>query len=146
MLCVRLNPNVHTAQLTVTPNPESMETVTDFLSDALEKWAVPTKRAHKAQIGADEIYSNIVRYSGAHTATLTVTDDGAQVTLRFCDDGKPYDPTAAKAPDLTRSADEREIGGLGIFVVKKTAAKFDYAYRDGENHLTVVFTDAEGSR
>ena len=57
----------------------------------------------------------------------------------FTDDGKPYDPTTAKEPDITLSAEEREIGGLGIFMVKKMAAEISYRYEGGKNLLNVGF-------
>ena len=58
---------------------------------------------------------------------------------RFEDNGKPYDPTTAKEPDITLSAEERDIGGLGIFMVKKMAADIQYENAKGKNKLTVVF-------
>ena len=96
--------------------------------------------AHKAQIAVDEIYSNIVYYSGAREATLTLQkEEEGQLTLIFEDDGVPYNPTTAKEPDVTLSAEEREIGGLGIFMVKKLATALDYRRTDGRNLLTVLF-------
>ena len=53
------------------------------------------------------------------------------------DDGTPYDPTAQPEPDVTLSAEEREIGGLGIFMVKKSMDRVSYAYEDGKNVLTL---------
>ena len=139
MLCIKLNPDAHRAEKTLTPDKASVETAAAFLADTLEAWEVPMKLAGKAQIAVDEIYSNIVYYSSATTATVTVTDDGERLTVRFADDGKPYDPTTAKEPDITLSAEEREIGGLGIFMVKKMAAELRYRYEDGKNILDVGF-------
>ena len=139
MLCVNLNPDGRCASRTVTPDRASIEAVTEFVSETLEQWEIPMKLAGRAQIAVDEIYSNIVYYSGASSATVTVSEDGEGVTLRFSDDGKPYDPTTAKEPDITLSAEEREIGGLGIFMVKKMAAEISYRYEDGKNILCVGF-------
>ena len=86
-------------------------------------------------------YPNIFYYSGAANTLLTVTRGGGKITLRFSDDGKPYDPTTAKEPNVNLSAEEREIGGLGIYMVKKTAAEIDYKYEDGKNVLTVSFAE-----
>lgn len=80
-------------------------------------------------------------YSGAETASVTVSYDGEALALRFLDDGRPYDPTTAKEPDITLSAEEREIGGLGIFMVRKMATEIDYKNEGGRNCLTVVFSD-----
>lgn len=139
MLCVKRNPDNRQAELTVVPEKDSIETVVDFLTGTLEKWEIPMKLANKAQIAVDEIYSNIVYYSGAKSATVAVCDDGERLTVCFTDDGKPYDPTTAKEPDITLSAEEREIGGLGIFMVKKMAAEINYRHEDGKNILNVGF-------
>ena len=139
MLCVKRSPVERQAELTVTPDKVSIAAVADFLSETLEQWEIPMPLANKAQIAADEIYSNIVYYSGATAATVTVVDNGETLRVCFADDGKPYDPTTAKEPDITLSAEEREIGGLGIFMVKKMAAEIDYRYENGKNILTVGF-------
>ena len=81
----------------------------------------------------------MVYYSGATTAEIILTEKGERLEIRFEDNGKPYDPTTAKEPDITLSAEEREIGGLGIFMVKKMAAEIDYKYRNGNNVLVIGF-------
>ncbi len=91
------------------------------------------------QIFLDEIGSNIVRYSGASgfviDVELTDTPDG--IRLVFFDDGMPYDPLTHVDPDTTLSADKRQIGGLGIFMVKKMATSVTYARTNNRNRLTV---------
>ena len=74
------------------------------------------------------------------TATVEVSSkDGkpAQVIISFSDHGVPYNPLAKDDPDVTLSAEERQIGGLGIFLVKKTMDDISYEYRDGKNILTI---------
>lgn len=139
MLCVKLNGLKRQTELIVTPDKASIETITNFFSETLKKWAVPIKTANKAQMAVDEIYSNIVYYSGAETATVSLEDTDEKLTIGFSDDGKPYDPTTAKEPDITLSAKEREIGGLGIFMVKKTAEEIHYKNENGNNLLTVIY-------
>ena len=139
MLCVKLNPAARQAELTVSPDKPSIKKVADFVTETLEKWETPVKLVTRAQIAADEIYSNIAYYSGAKTATVSVCYDEGKLRIDFSDDGKPYDPTTAKEPDITLSAEEREIGGLGIFMVKKMAAEIHYANENDKNLLTVIF-------
>ena len=139
MLCVKLNPVEEEEKISVIPDQSSIETVADFLSATLEKWETPVKLANKAKIAVDEIYSNVVYYSGATTAEIILTEKGERLEIRFEDNGKPYDPTTAKEPDITLSAEEREIGGLGIFMVKKMAAEIDYKYTNGKNVLVIGF-------
>lgn len=139
MLCVKLKPTARQAELNVSPDKASIKKVTDFVAETLEKWETPVKLANKAKIAVDEIYSNVVYYSGATTAEIILTEKGERLEIRFEDNGKPYDPTTAKEPDITLSAEEREIGGLGIFMVKKMAAEIDYKYRNGKNVLVIGF-------
>lgn len=138
MLCVRFcgEPG---ESICVKPDQASIGTVIDFLAERLAKWQIAPALANKMQLAVDELYSNIVFYSGAGEAKLTVTRLPGALTLRFEDDGRPYDPTQAKTPDLTLSADERPIGGLGVFLIKKLSSGLDYRYVDGRNILTVTF-------
>jgi anti-sigma regulatory factor (Ser/Thr protein kinase) len=62
---------------------------------------------------------------------------GDAVTIEFEDDGVPYDPTAQAAPDLGQSADEREFGGLGIFMTKKLMDTVEYRREGAKNILTM---------
>ncbi len=59
------------------------------------------------------------------------------VTIVFSDKGVPYNPLKREDPDVGMSADERDIGGLGIFLVKKTMDNVEYSFRDGRNILTI---------
>ena len=59
------------------------------------------------------------------------------MTIQFLDNGKPYNPLEKEDPDVTLSAEERSIGGLGIFMVKKSMDSLDYEYQDGKNILTI---------
>lgn len=139
MLCVRFNSKDKKANLSVTPDKASIKTVMEFVGNIMEEWEAPMKVANKVQIAVDEIFSNIVYYSQAKNAALTVTKSGEELWLLFEDDGIPYDPTTAKEPDVMLSADEREVGGLGIFMVKKMSSNIRYKNTDGKNVLTVVF-------
>ena len=95
--------------------------------------------APKAMVVLDEIVSNIVRCSGASGFTVGLDQTPEGLKMVFSDDGKPFDPTCeVKEPDVTASAEERDIGGLGIFMVKKMSRSVAYERRDGQNVLTVV--------
>ena len=145
MLCIEFKGNGRKAEISLTPDAESVETVAEFLDTTLEAWEIPMKVVSKLQIVADEIYSNIVRYSQAKNAKVTAIQNGTVLSLRFEDDGKPYDPTTVAEPDITASAEEREIGGLGIFVVRNMMDSMDYKYKDGHNVLTLLLA-TEGSK
>ena len=145
MLCIEFKGNGRKAEISLTPNAESVKTVAEFMDNTLEAWEIPMKVVSKLQIVADEIYSNIVRYSQAKNAKVTAVQNGTVLSLRFEDDGKPYDPTTAAEPDITASAEEREIGGLGIFIVRNMMDSMDYKYKDGHNVLTLLLA-TEGSK
>ena len=68
---------------------------------------------------------------------VEVSDEPITVTLTFIDNGAPYDPLARRDPDVSLSAEDREIGGLGIFLTKKTMDDVRYEYKDGKNILTL---------
>ena len=92
---------------------------------------------HRAAIVIDEIASNIVRCSGATTFDLTYRRAETGYALVFSDEGTPFNPLTQPSPDVTASAEERQIGGLGIFMVKQMAEFVNYERRDGCNVLTV---------
>lgn len=128
--------------------PESVSHEYDTSMKGLEKAAadleaalehVPESCKNTLMVAADEIFANIVRYSGATSWTLTIekphNPDG--VRLIITDDGKPFDPIAHRDPDTTLCAHDREIGGLGILIVKKTMSPVTYRRRNGKNILTM---------
>ena len=89
-------------------------------------------------VAVDEIYSNIVRYSGASEAQIRLVKEEEIVQLIFRDNGEPYNPLTAKAPDVTASAEDRAIGGLGIFMVRKMMDNVEYEYTNDRNKLTLT--------
>ena len=119
------------------PTMADLARATDDLTAALEP--VPARARTQLLIAADEIFSNIVRYSGATSWSLTVelTHHPEGVRLVFTDDGKPFDPLVHRDPDTTLCAEKREIGGLGILIVKKTMSPVTYKRRNGKNILTM---------
>ena len=136
MLCIRLN-EVENKLLSVEPTMESIPQVAAFVEEHLEAFEVPTKISMKLMVALDEIYSNIVRYSGASQAQIRVSKEADTLQLIFRDDGKPYNPLDAEIPDVSASAQERAIGGLGIFMVRKMMDDMEYMYKDGHNVLTL---------
>ena len=121
----------------VAPELERIPQVCQFLEGVLEERDAPMKVVTQISIAADEIFSNIARYSGAKTARVDCEAGVGRVVIRFVDDGRPYDPTMQPEPDTTLSLEEREIGGLGIFIVKKSMDRVSYDYVDGQNVLTI---------
>ena len=119
--------------------PENQDILTAFVEGILAPMEGSLKSQMQINIAIDEIYSNIVKFSGATKVTLVVEIRKATLTARltFIDNGKPYDPIKQADPDVTLPAEEREIGGLGIFIVKKTMDSVCYR-RNGENNELAI--------
>ncbi len=131
------------AEITIPARLENLDTVTAFVDAELEKLDCPMKTQIQIDVAVEELYVNIAHYAyapGEGDATIEVETDPASrtVSITFRDRGVPYDPLAKPDPDVTLSADERQIGGLGIFMVKKSMDDMRYTYEDGQNILTIV--------
>ena len=129
-------------ELTVAATVENIETVTDFVNEQLEALDCPMKAQMQIDIAIDELFSNIAHYAynpeiGKAPVRVEVAEDPLAVVITFIDNGVPYDPLAKADPDTTLSAEEREIGGLGIYMVKKSMDDITYEYRDGQNILAI---------
>ena len=121
---------------------EKLPEVLAFLEAHLEALDCPPKAQMQISVAAEEIFVNIASYAyapGTGRAAVRVesTADPASVTVTFTDSGKPFDPTQKADPDVTLSAEEREIGGLGIFMTKKIMNEVTYERRDGKNILRI---------
>ncbi len=148
MLCVHYigkkeDSNVNNAkELTLEATVENIEKVTDFVNAELEALDCPIKAQTQIDVAIDELFGNIAQYAynpetGPATVRVEVENDPLAVVVTFIDNGKPYDPLAADDPDTTLSAAERKIGGLGVFLVKKTMDDVNYEYKDGKNILKI---------
>ena len=127
-------------RFSVVPNKEALSEASDFLDSCVEEFDIPLRTGYSLKVVTDEIFSNIVYYSGANHAELIFRNDTDRITLIFQDDGMPYNPLEAEDPEITAGADERSIGGLGLFMVKKMAEQVRYEYCDQKNQLTVVLS------
>lgn len=144
MLCLEYKAKMgERCVITVPAAAESIDKITEFINAELEKLDCPKKTQKQIDIAADEIFSNIAHYAyeskdGSAEIRLEKSDNPKAVTLTFTDSGIPYNPLEKPDPDVTLSADEREIGGLGIYIVKKTMDEVKYERKDGKNILFVT--------
>ena len=139
MLCIEMKEAASAMKkMSLAPTLDKLPEAVAFFEDTLSGADVPMKVIARVNVAVDEVFSNIARYSGATSVTLGCALADDRVTLRFSDNGRPYDPTGKPDPDTTLSAEERDIGGLGIFMVKKTMDEVSYEYTDGLNILTLV--------
>ena len=116
--------------------------VTAWIDEQLEALNCPLKAQMQMDIAIDELFGNIARYAYGDTegdASVRFAFDEATGTaeISFVDSGVPFNPLEKTDPDVTLSAGDREIGGLGIFMVRKTMDKMEYRYENGSNILTI---------
>nr|WP_264475411.1 ATP-binding protein [Blautia glucerasea] len=119
---------------------ENMNTVTAFVDDFLNQIACPMKSRIQINIVIDEIFGNICHYAykdsvGAVTVRVESGNTPKAVFLTFTDNGIPYNPLDTEDPDITLSSEERKIGGLGIYLVKKNMDEMKYEYVNQQNRL-----------
>lgn len=127
-------------ELTVLAKSENLEQVLEFVNGLLEEKNSPMNLVFELDIAVEELFVNIAHY--AYTpeigeATIQVSFEEEDVVITFIDRGIPYNPWAKKDPDITLSLEERQIGGLGIYMVKNSMDEVDYAYIDGKNVVTI---------
>ena len=121
---------------------ENIPHVTAFIDGQLEALDCPMKAQMQIDVAIDELFSNIARYAyGGETGDACVRFDfdptQGVAKIAFIDSGMPFDPLAKMEPDVSLAAEERQIGGLGIFLVKKTMDGMSYQRQDGRNILTI---------
>ena len=129
-------------ELTVEATLESIPVITEFVDAQLKQLDCPKKAQAQIDIAIDELFSNIVHYAyhpgvGPATVRVEVLEEPLAVAITFIDQGVPYDPLSQADPDVTLSAEDREIGGLGIYIVKKNMSEITYEYKDGKNILRI---------
>ena len=121
---------------------ENLDTVMAFVDQQLEEVGCSMKAQMQIDIAVEEVYVNIAHYAynpeiGGVTIRVQIEEEPLAVILTFIDKGKPYDPLAKEDPDVTLAAEDRQIGGLGIFMVKKSMDNVSYEYNEGRNILTL---------
>lgn len=119
--------------------------VVEFVEMQMEEAGVPMAAAMQISLAVEEIFINIASYAydgRAGEAVIRVCTDAKEKQIQICfeDSGKPYNPLEREDPDITLSAEQRGIGGLGIYMVKKSMNKVSYEYKDGKNCLTIAKT------
>lgn len=129
-------------ELTVDAVLDNMPVITEFVDNQLEQFGCPMKAQVQIDIAIDELFGNIVHYAyhpevGPATVRVEVVENPLSVVITFIDQGVPYDPLSKADPDVTLPAEEREIGGLGIYIVKKNMNEITYEYKDGRNILKI---------
>ena len=128
--------------LTVPAERDQLDTVQGFVDEALDQLPLTFETRLQIQIAVEELFANIASYAyapgtGEAVIGCQVEQEPPSITIQFRDWGKPFDPLAKEDADITLSAEERQIGGLGIYMVKNSMDDVDYVYENGQNVLTI---------
>ena len=125
---------------------EKLDQVTGFVEEQVLQMGCPPKLAMQITLAVEEAFINVADYAYApETGMCRIVVETAQletnrgdVIITFMDSGKAFNPLLKEDPDITLSADERQIGGLGIYMVKEIMDSVVYEYKDAQNYLTMV--------
>lgn len=130
-------------ELTIDAAIENIPAVTDFVNGQLETFGCPMKVQMQIDVAVDELFSNIAHYAydpgvGQATVRVELLEEPPSAVISFIDNGVPYDPLKKEDPDTSLPAEERQIGGLGVYMVKKSMDAVEYEYKDGQNILKIT--------
>lgn len=127
--------------LTVQAELDQLPAVLSFVDEHLEEAGCSMKAQIQVDLAVEELYVNIAHYAyhgkkGEAQISVRFDPEERIFEIEFRDSGVPFDPLAKPDPDITLSAEERRIGGLGIFMAKKNLDELSYARENGQNVLT----------
>ena len=130
-------------ELNIEALTSNLQQVLDHVDACLEEAECPVKVQMQIDVAVEEIFVNIASYAyapgtGDALVGVCILEDPKRVEITFKDNGAPYDPLAKDDPDVTLAAEDRPIGGLGIFMTKKMMDDVIYENRDGSNILKLV--------
>ena len=129
------------AELIVEAKLDNLAQVLQFVDSRLEEEDCPIGLQMKIDVAVEELFVNVASYAytpGTGPVTLKVEKSASEIRITFLDSGVPFNPLEKEDPDVSLPASERQIGGLGIFMVKKSMDNVQYAYLDGKNILTLT--------
>lgn len=145
MLCLGLNGKESTDAIVVDAKIENTQSVIEYVNKLLDANDCNHEAKMKIDVAIDELFSNICHYaykpeqSGKAKIVVDFCDENS-VTIIFEDRGIPYDPLKKPDPDAKAALEDRQIGGLGIFIVKKTMDSMEYKNVNGHNVLKIKKT------
>jgi serine/threonine-protein kinase RsbW len=128
-------------ELQVAGKLESLPLVSDFIINSMLKFGMGDHEMFQAQIAVDEAITNIIMHGELveeNKIRLKCEKRGDRVKIVIEDEGKPFDPTTTENPDLNAPLEEREMGGLGVYFIKKSMDEVNYDFKDGKNILTMI--------
>jgi anti-sigma regulatory factor (Ser/Thr protein kinase) len=125
-------------EVTVPATGEGRLAVLGLLDRILARDKVPEPARSEVHLAVDEAVVNIESYSNAKAMTLLIGISGNEIAITISDDGKPFDPLRVPPPDPTAPLEEREPGGLGIFLIRESMDEVSYEHRGGKNIFSMI--------
>lgn len=129
-------------ELRINNQLQELARVGAFLEELGEDWKLPPSLVYSLNLAIEEAITNIIAYGyndqAHHTIELDFIKTGDKLTISVVDDGQEFDPTQQADPDITLPAEERPIGGLGIFLIKKVMDTFEFQRKEKRNHLILT--------
>ena len=128
--------------ITVSAKIENLPTVLNFINNQLNDLNVIGSILFQLELVIEEVFVNIARYAyvggeGEVTINTRIEENPLQIIVEFTDSGVPFNPLENEDPDFSLKPEEKEIGGLGIHLVKKNVDSVRYQFRKGMNVLTL---------
>lgn len=142
ILTIEKSPEESPRTFCVGAETKHLDQVLAFIDQQLAEYDCPSKIQSQIDVASEEIFVNIAQYAyenriGNAGIQVEVEQEPLQVAITFTDQGVPYDPLQRQNPDLSLSAEERPMGGLGIFLMRQSMDDVSYEYREGKNILTI---------
>ena len=121
---------------------ENLDQVFKFIHKGIENQTMSEKARIRLDVAVEEIFTNIVNHAydpetGPARIRMELLDDPLRVQIIFSDKGKPYNPLSNEEVDVQKKMENREVGGLGIYLLKKYTDGIRYSYEDGQNVVTI---------
>lgn len=140
--CNSFGLEVEVKEITLEATVDNILVVTDFVNEELDKVNCSEKVKAEIDVAIDELFGNIANYAykdgiGMACVKLEIDNNPCKVIITFIDNGIEYNPLAKADPNITLSAKDRAIGGLGVYIVKNTMDEIEYEYKDGNNILRI---------
>lgn len=128
-------------KLTIKNDINQLQLVSEFLELVGEEWELDIELIWNLNLVLEEAVSNIIFYAYPgevdQKIDITLTIEGNVLEIVLADSGRAFDPTLKKEPDISLPPEQREIGGLGIFLVRKLMGEVTYYRTNGRNILTM---------
>jgi len=133
---------METVSITLKNKINEIVLLDSFLDELSEKWEAVAKRTFNINLALEEAVTNVINYAykdnNEHLIILDFSLEDSELKIKITDDGIEFNPLLKEDPNTELSLEERKIGGLGIFFVKKIMDNIEYERINNKNILTLI--------